>query len=374
MGKTEEAKLQNRWLSVPIIAAITRLLCRELTLQNEYLRAENKILKSKIGRGFDFTDEDRRTLVDAALAMDKKLMRDIVTIVKPEIILAWQRRLERQKWDYSDRRQRNPGRPRIASDIEKLVCQMARENTWGYKRIQGELQKLGIKISKGGVANILRKNKLPPSPERRGLTWREFLSRHAEAFLCADLFTKEIWTFRGLTTVYVFFVIHLHTRKVLLAQSTFSSNSQWLKQQIRHVIWECEDKKMTPRFFLHDNDKCYSIDFDSMLKAFDIKAIKTPFQAPNANSHAERFILSIKNECLNHLLIFGLNRLQYVLDLYVEYFNSSRPHQGIDNRIPDNYGRAVRPRRDSNVSSFVCRNIIRKEFLGGLLKSYQRAA
>lgn len=136
MVKTDEAKLQNSWLSVPIIAAITRVLCRELTLQNEYLRAENKILKSKIGRGIDFTDEDRRTLVDAALAMGKKLMRDIVTIVKPETILAWQRRLERQKWDYSDRRQRNPGRPRIASDIEKLVCQMARENTWGYKRTE----------------------------------------------------------------------------------------------------------------------------------------------------------------------------------------------------------------------------------------------
>jgi hypothetical protein len=130
MGKTDEAKLQNKWLSVPIIAAITRLLCRELTLQNEYLRAENKILKSKIGRGVDFTD----TLVDAALAMGRKLMRDIVTIVKPETIPARQRRLEKQKLDYSDQRQRNPGRPRIASDIEKFVCQMARENTWDYKR------------------------------------------------------------------------------------------------------------------------------------------------------------------------------------------------------------------------------------------------
>jgi putative transposase len=156
MGKTDESKLQNSWLRVPIIAAITMLLRRELTLQNEYLRAENKILRSKIGKGVDFTDKDRRTLVDAALAMGKELMGDVVTIVKPETILAWQRRLEKQKWDYSDRRQRNPGRPRIASDIEKLVCQMAKENTWGYKRIQGELQKLGInsrrsfeKLSKG---------------------------------------------------------------------------------------------------------------------------------------------------------------------------------------------------------------------------------
>jgi hypothetical protein len=126
----------------PTIAIVTRLLCRELTLQNEYLRQENKILKSKIKKRISFTDDERRTLVDAALAMGRDLMEQVVTIVRPKTILAWQRRLEKQKWDYSDRRKNNPGRPRIALDIEKLVCQMARENIWGYKRIQGELKSL----------------------------------------------------------------------------------------------------------------------------------------------------------------------------------------------------------------------------------------
>ena len=107
-------------------------------------------------------------------------------------------------------------------DIEQLVCRMARENEWGYARIQGELQKLDITISKTSVANILRRNGLPPSPDRKGLSWREFLARHASVFLCADMYQKEVWTFRGLTTAYVFFVIHLQTRKVLLARATFS--------------------------------------------------------------------------------------------------------------------------------------------------------
>jgi putative transposase len=199
----------NKWLSVPIIATITRLLCRELTLQNEYLRQENKILKSKIKKRIVFTDDERRTLVEAALALGRDLMAKVVTIVKPKTILAWQRKLEKQKWDYSDRRKRNPGRPRISMNIEQLVCRMARENEWGYKRIQGELKKLNIIIAKSTVANILRRNGLPSSPERRGLSWREFLSRHAAVFLCADMFQKEAWTFRGLTTAYVFFVIHL---------------------------------------------------------------------------------------------------------------------------------------------------------------------
>ena len=132
--------------------------------------------------------------------MGRDLMEQVVTIVKPKTILAWQRRLEKTKWDYSDRRKTNPGRPRLSGDIEHLVCRMARENVWGYARIQGELKKLDITISKSSVANILRRNGLPPSPERNGLTWREFLARHADVFLCADMFRKEVWTFRGLTT------------------------------------------------------------------------------------------------------------------------------------------------------------------------------
>ena len=349
-------------------------MCRELTLQNEYLKSENRILKSKLKKRISFTDEERRTLVDAALAMGKDLMKDIVTIVKPETILAWQRRLERQKWDYSDRRKRNPGRPRIPANIEEIVCKMARENTWGYKRIQGELKKLGIEISNTSVANILRRNDLPPSPERKGLTWRDFLARHEEVFLCTDLFTKEVWTLRGLRTTFVSFVIHLQTRKVLLSQATFSPNSNWLKQQIRHLSWECEEQGVMPRFFLHDNDACFTVDFNLLLETFDVEAIRTPYKAPNVNAHAERYVLSVKNECLNHLLIFGLNRLQHVLDCYTLYFNKHRPNQGIDNRIPAEYNKTGKRQSGNKILNVTVSNIARKEFLGGLLKSYRRAA
>jgi len=249
MENTTNQTAANKWLNVPVIAMITRLLCRELTLQNEYLLHENKILKSKIKKRIIFTDDERRILVEAAMAMGKELMKKVVNIVQPKTLFVWQRRLENQKWDYSDRRKNNPGRPRISVDIEQIVCRMARENEWGYARIQGELKKLDIEISKSSVANILRRNGLPPSPERKGLSWREFLSRHAAVFLCADMFQKEVWTFRGLVTAYVFFVIHLQTRKVILVNATFSPTNQWLKQQVRHVLWECEDQNINPRFF-----------------------------------------------------------------------------------------------------------------------------
>jgi len=374
MENSRNQTTANKWLNVPIIATIARLLCRELTLQNEYLRQENKILKSKIKKRIVFNDDERRTLLEAALAMGKDLMEQVVTIVKPKTILAWQCRLEKQKWDYSDRRENNPGRPRIPQDIEQLVCKMARENEWGYKRIQGELKKLKITISKSSVANILRRNGLPPSPERNGLTWREFLARHAEVFLCADMFRKEVWTFRGLTTAFVFFVIHLQTRKVLLAMATISPTNRWVKQQIRHIIWECEEQGIEPRFFLRDNDQLYPEDMKGILDASGIDTIKTPFQAPNANSHAERYVLSCKRDCLNHLLIFGLNRLQHVLDSYTSFFNEHRPHQGIDNKIPAEYNITGKQQSAAKFSNVTVRNVARKDFLGGLLKSYRRAA
>ena len=141
MDNLENHVAVNKWLNVPIITLITRLLCRELTLQNEYLLQENKILRSKITKRMTFTDDERRSLIDAAMAMGRKLMERIVTIVQPKTILAWQRKLEKQKHDYSDRRRNNPGRPKMSADIEQLVCRMARENEWGYARIQGELKK-----------------------------------------------------------------------------------------------------------------------------------------------------------------------------------------------------------------------------------------
>ncbi|MFZ2148976.1 MAG: hypothetical protein WAV28_17335 [Sedimentisphaerales bacterium] len=227
-----------KWLGLPVIAAIVRILCRKLTLQNEYLRLENKILKSKIAGRICFTDDERISLVNAALAMGRKLMESVVNIVKPATIPAWQRRLEKEKWDYSEKRKRRWGRPKTPASVEALICQLAQENIWGYKKIQGELKKLGIEFSKISVANILRRNGLPPSPDSKGLTWREFLSRHAEVFLCADLLTKEIWTFKGLQRAFVFFVLHLHTRRILLARARFSPNGRRLKQQARHVLWE----------------------------------------------------------------------------------------------------------------------------------------
>ena len=375
MDESTPAQNQPKWLESPLMMTVAQLHCKDLVLENEYLRVENRILRSKVPKRIPFTEDDRRSLVDSALALGRKLMESVVHIVKPETILAWQRRLEKQKWDYSNKEKRSPGRPRTARNVEALVCQMARDNTWGYDRIQGELKKLDIKVSNTTVANILRRNGLPASPDRKGLTWREFLSRHADVFLCADFLTQEVWTLKGLQTAFIFFVIHLQTRKVLLARATFSPNAPWLKQQARHVLWECEEQGIKPRFFLRDNDGCYPQDFDAFLKSAGIETVKTPFRASNANPVAERWCLSLRVEALNHLILFGVNHLQHVPDEYRPFFNKHRPHQGISNTIPEQFKTETTDKpAKTNDPQRPAGEVEGQEFLGGLLKSYSRKA
>ncbi len=362
------------WAGLPVIATVARLLCRELTLQNEYLRLENRILKGKIPGRLRFTKEERRSLAKAALAIGRSLMQDVVSIVKPETILAWQRRLERQKWDCSSRRTRGPGRRRTPSDIETLVCRLARENGWGYQRIRGELLKLGITRSKSCIADILRRSGLPPSPQRAGLTWQQFLSRHAEVMLCADLFTKEVWTLSGLRTAYVLFVLHLGTRRIVLAETTFCPHGQWMRQMARNLLMTCEDVAVVPRFVLHDRDKLLAWDFDTVLAAAEAKIVKTPFRAPDANAHAERWVRSVTGECLDHLVLVGMNSLRRALRVYVSFFNGHRPHQGIADRIPERRATGEMSRDCAGAMTDGDLAVECEQFLGGLLNSYYRKA
>ena len=338
------------------------------------MRQENRILKGKVPGRLRFTDEERRSLVQAAVAMGRSLMKEVVSIVRPETILAWQRHLERKKWDSRARRTTKPGRPRTPDDIEALVCRLARENTWGYQRIRGELLKLGLIRSKGCIANILRRHGLPPSPQRGGLTWRQFLSRHADVLLCADLFTQEVWTCCGLRTAYVLFVLHLRTRRIVLAEATFCPTGLWMGQMARNLLMVCEDLGVAPRYVVHDRDKLLAWDFDPVLAAAEVKVVKTPFRAPDANAHAERWVRSAKEECLDHFILLGMSSLQRALRVYRDFFNGHRPHQGIEHQIPERQADGAvlldhaQDLRDRGP------RVGREQFLGGLLNSYYRKA
>ena len=192
------------WTQIPIVATVARALARDLTAQNEYLIQENRILRGQIPGRILLDDEERCCLAQAASEMPRELMEKTVSIFQPETILRWIREFVRKKWTCRGPSEETPpkrGRPCTAKEREALVLRLARENSWGYDRIHGELVQMGVPVSETTIRDILRRNGLPLNPRKKGLPWCEFLRRHADNILCADLTTHEIWTFCGLTTV-----------------------------------------------------------------------------------------------------------------------------------------------------------------------------
>jgi hypothetical protein len=202
----------------------------------DYLQEENRVLRAQLGaRRLRLNDDQRRRLAVKAKKLGRRLLAQVATIVTPETLLAWHRKLVAQKYDGSE--QRRPGRPRTANHLETLVTRMAEENRdWGYRRIQGALSNLGHEVGRGTIANLLKKHGIEPAPERsRKTTWKEFLIRHWELIVAADFFTVEVWTRRGLQRFLVLFFIELSTRRVEIAGITTVANGLWMSQVARNL-------------------------------------------------------------------------------------------------------------------------------------------
>ena len=237
----------------------------------------------------------------------------------------------KRKWTY------NPtgrgGRPRIDRELESLVVRLAQENDdFGYDRIQGELEKLGYTISDEGIANILRRHNIPPSPEREGSpSWRHLMAHYKDQILACDFFTVETLF---LKTVYVLFFIELGTRRVHFAGCTTNPDGAWVTQQARQMTWNLDDADKRFRFLIRDRDKKFTEAFDTIFQSEGMRIIRTPRQAPNANSHAERYVRSARSECLDKIIVINQAHLRSVLTEYVEFYNTRRPHQGIAQQSP----------------------------------------
>jgi putative transposase len=190
-----------------LLAYISGSVEEELLLRIEYLVAENCILRHQMTRRVQLNDAERRTLAEIGKKLGKQALEEVASIVKPDTILAWHRKLVAQKFDGSKHRQ-SPGRPRVDPALEELVLRMARENrSWGYDRIQGALKHLGYSISDQTVGNILKRHGLPPAPERKKTTWRAFIRSHMDVLVATDFFTTEVWTWCGLVTYYILFFL-----------------------------------------------------------------------------------------------------------------------------------------------------------------------
>ena len=347
-----------------ILLCLAGVLTEREHVINLYLREENRILREQMGKRPRLTDGQRRRLAMLGKRLGRKLLGEWASLVTPDTIMRWYRKLVAEKWDYSDRR--GPGRPPVILLLRKLVVQMALENPlWGYDRIEGEIRKLGHRLSPTTVRNILKANGIEPSSERRKrTTWRQFLSANWDCLAAADFFTVEVCTWRGLTTYYVLFVMELSTRRVHVAGITRAPNAAWMMQIARNLTDVEDGLLLGKRFLIIDRDSKYCEAFRHLLETSGVKPIRLPPQSPNLNAFAERFVRSIKEECLGRLILFSEGSLRHAITQYVEHYHEDRPHQGVGNRTLELAIAGSPP-----AESAQCR-----ERLGGLLRSYHGIA
>ena len=330
----------------------------------DYLREENRVLREQLGsRRLRLNDDQRRRLAAKAKGLGRKTLAEVATIVTPETLLAWHRKLIAQKYDGSGKR--TPGRPRTAGEIETLVVRMAEENRdWGYGRIQGALSNLGHEIGRSTIADILERHGIEPAPERsRKTTWKEFLSQHWELIVAADFFTVEVWTRRGLQRFIVLFFIELSTRKVEIAGIASCANGLWMSQIGRNLTDAVAGILNGKRYLIHDRDPLFTADFLCMLADIGVRSVKLPPRSPNLNAYAERFVRSIKESCLERMILFGESSLRKGITEFMAHYHGERNHQGIGNQLimsDESHGHSG--------------PIQRRERLGGKLSYYYRTA
>jgi putative transposase len=304
-----------------LLAYITGSVDQELLLRNEYLVTENRILHSQIKGRVHLSDGERKALANIGQKLGKHALAEVATIVKPETILAWHRRLIAQKFDGSPQR-RSLGRPKIDKDLEALVVRLAQENrTWGYDRIVGAVRHVGYTISDQTVGNILKRHGIPPAPARqRSTTWSEFIRTHLDVLVATDFFTTEVWTWCGLVTYYVLFFIHLGTREVHVAGITRHPDRRWMVQMARNITMAEWGFLSSGQYLIHDRDGKYSPAFQQIITGAGVKGVLLPPRSPNLNAYAERWVRSVKDECLSKLILFGQRVLCHALHSMLKFF------------------------------------------------------
>jgi putative transposase len=282
-------------------------------------------------------------------------------LVTPGTILRWHRRLVARKWTYP----RRTGRPPVSAEIAALIERLATENHgWGYQRIQGELLKLGYRVSASTICRVLRALGIPPAPKRHtDTTWRQFLRLQAATMLAADFFHVDCAV--TLQRLYCLFVIEVGSRFVHILGVTAHPDGPWTTQQIRNLVMDLGDRAADFRFLVRDRAGQFTASFDAVLASAGIKAVKIPPRSPRANAYAERFVLSVRNEVTDRMLIFGERHLRVVLAQYQAHYNGRRPHRG---------RQLHPPRPDHPPADLFQTRIKRQPVLGGLINDYERAA
>jgi putative transposase len=324
------------------------------------LRHELAVLRRQVSRPA-LRPADRAFLAAASRLLPRTRWRSF--FVTPETLLAWHRRLVAHDWTYPGRR---PGRPKVSREVRELVLQLARENPrWGYQRIAGELRGLGIQVAATSVRRILAAAGLGPAGARDGLSWREFIRGQAQSMIACDFFTVDTISLRR---IYVLFFIELSTRRVHLAGMSENSDGAWTAQQARNFVFSLPERDRPPELLIRDNDGKFTSVFDTVFNTEGIRVIHTPVRAPKANSVAERFVGTVRRECLDWILIANHRHLQRVLAEFLGHYNRHRPHRALG-LVPPEPHHPARPLETPRAAA-----IRKHDRLGGLIHEYTIAA
>jgi putative transposase len=321
------------------------------------LRHQVAVLRRQVHRP-DLQPEDRVVL--AALSRLLPRPQWSAFFVTPATLLRWHRELIARHWTYPHAR---PGRPPIDRELRELVLRLAAENrTWGHRRVQGELARLGYRIAASTVWKILHRAGVDPAPRRTGPTWQQFLTAQAQTILACDFFTVDTVL---LKRIYVLFFIELATRQVHVVGVTAHPSGAWVAQQARNLLMSLDQRADGLRFLLRDRDAKFTAAFDTVFTAADIDVLRTPPQAPRANAFAERWVGTVRRECTDRMLIVGERHLSSVLTEYTAHYNGHRPHRSLGQQPPD---------PAPHVVDLAAARVQRRPILGGLINEYTQAA
>jgi putative transposase len=320
------------------------------------LRHELGVLRRQTAKQPRLTRADRALLAALSRSLPRTMWPRFPA--KPDTLLRWHRELVARRWTYPGRA---PGRPPLDAELQTLILRLARENpSWGYRRIVGELKGVGIVVSATSVRNVLLEAGLQPAPERGPSSWRAFLRAQAASMLACDFLTVET---ASLQRIYVLFFISLETRRIEYIACTPNPDGRWVAQQARNLVMQLGDEQRF-RFLIRDRDAKFSHAFDEVFRTEGIRMIRTPIRAPNANAYAERWVRTLRTDCLDRILIVGRRHLEHVLRVYHRHYNEHRPHRALHLVPPD--GRDPTP-------PAATQHLRRCDLLGGLIHEYEAA-
>jgi putative transposase len=336
---------------------------REMARQIQYLKAKNRILRYKLPPRINVTPQERQRLLKYGQPLGGAI-RELITTVSPRTFASW---LSGQTGTAKSSQRTRPGRPRASEDVRELVLRLARENAWGYTRILDELKKLGVcKISRLTVIKILKDNGLEPGPRRGEDSWDEFFQRHRDTLWVCEFFSKKVWTLTELVEVFVLFFVHVGSRRIHLAGLTANPDRTWMVQQAHNIALRFDQEPVKPKYLLRDRDSKFVKEFDAILATEGIAVKPIAVRAPNQNAVAEHFVQSVKQECLDHFVVFGEAHLRHILSEYLVYYHKHRPHQGLC-ILPLTSTESATAGVDRPVGEVIC-----EKRLGGLMRHYRR--